>query len=297
VGQSWTVDLPAGVHNVVVQAATDSSYGLSEPLRIVYAPEQQASRLFVLAVGVSQHEQPEYQLKYPAADARAVAAAFETASAGLFRDVTATVLTDRQATRAAILREFETLQRQMTVGDTGIVFYSGHGMKAPGGNFCLLPFDGDPQQIAAEGIDEERILACCRAIRGRLVVMLDACHAGAFGDRRSRSAEGVMEGVTDNLIRRLQTPEYGVVVLASSASGELAWEDAEAGHGAFTAALLSGLEGNADLNRDGAVHLRELAGYVHQRVAETTGRKQSPVSYWPAGVRSFELARSKEDSR
>jgi uncharacterized caspase-like protein len=38
-------------------------------------------------------------------------------------------------------------------------------------------------------------------------------------------------------------------------------------HGLFTYYLLRGLRGDADTNRDGAVTLGELAGYVRQKVA------------------------------
>ena len=70
-------------------------------------------------------------------------------------------------------------------------------------------------------------------------------------------------------------------------------EKDEWGHGAFTKALLEGLDGQADCNKDGAVYLTELDAYVTDRVKVLTKGQQHPTTHKPSTVRSFPLAASK----
>ena len=54
----------------------------------------------------------------------------------------------------------------------------------------------------------------------------------------------------------------------------------ELGHGVFTYYLLQGLQGAADLNRDGIVTIQELYEYVEQQVTQksrSVGGNQHPV--------------------
>ncbi len=54
----------------------------------------------------------------------------------------------------------------------------------------------------------------------------------------------------------------------------------ELGHGVFTYYLVQGLQGAADLNRDGIVTLQELYEYVEQQVTRKSrmvGGNQHPV--------------------
>ena len=73
--------------------------------------------------------------------------------------------------------------------------------------------------------------------------------------------------------------------LATSAESSLV----EAGF--FTRALIEGLSGRADANRDGVVHLHELDAYAARRVRDLSEGRQHPVTARPAAVRSFPLTR------
>ena len=79
--------------------------------------------------------------------------------------------------------------------------------------------------------------------------------------------------------------------MASATKDEYALENPAWGHGAFTKALVEGLEGRADSNKDGLVEFNELDTYVTDRVKELTGGKQHPVTAKPTSIRSFPLAR------
>jgi len=80
------------------------------------------------------------------------------------------------------------------------------------------------------------------------------------------------------------------VVLASSTGSELSQERAEWQHGAFTQAILEGLSGAADYNKDGVVSVDELNLYVKERVKKLTGGLQHPVDLKPKEARDFDFA-------
>jgi uncharacterized caspase-like protein len=121
---------------------------------------------------------------------------------------------------------------------------------------------------------------------GRVIALLDACHAGAVGGDKRRA----VVPLTDDLVRDLVTDDYGVVVMASAMGREFALESNQERHGYFTLALVEALSGKA-ANKEGVVYLTGLDAYVTDRVKELTGGRQHPVTAKPTSVRSFPLAR------
>ncbi|MBL8012393.1 MAG: hypothetical protein JNN05_00960, partial [Candidatus Omnitrophica bacterium] len=74
---------------------------------------------------------------------------------------------------------------------------------------------------------------------------------------------------------------------------QFAAEFKQLGHGVFTYALLKGLSGEGDGNKDGRITVKELEAYLNDRVPELTkkyrGTAQYPNSYargqdFPIGV-------------
>ena len=71
----------------------------------------------------------------------------------------------------------------------------------------------------------------------------------------------------------MQEPPLRTVVLASSQGSESSFEKEEWGHGAFTLALLEGLQGKAD-PASPQVLFSDLYAYVVRRVREMMGTTQ-----------------------
>jgi len=67
-------------------------------------------------------------------------------------------------------------------------------------------------------------------------------------------------------------------VLTSSDINEISEEGKNwgGGHGVFSWALLEGLRGNADENKDQVVTAGELFNYASSRVRQETGARQNP---------------------
>ena len=83
--------------------------------------------------------------------------------------------------------------------------------------------------------------------------------------------------------------ESGVVVMSASTGSEVSIEDLAWGHGAFTKALLDGLDGLADYDQDGVITLKELDLYVTRNVKKLTNGSQRPTTQIPANMPDFPL--------
>ena len=284
----WTVEAPPGEHRLAVHAETDVSSGISQPL-IVISPDGEASRprpnLYVLAIGISDYPGP-WRLAYADKDALALEETVSDLAAPLYRNVVTKALVNGQATRSGVLAGLTWLRRQMTPSDVGVVFYSGHGAKDEAGDYYLVPVDADPHELLTTGIAAAQFKSALYAIPGRLLVMLDACHAGSLGGERRKSAPA-----PDDLYRDLADDELGLLLMCSSLGREYSLESDEHQHSYFTLAVLQAMRGQADFNGDGFVYVSEMEAYVYDQVKLLTGGRQHPVSEKTTAVNAFPIAR------
>ena len=70
---------------------------------------------------------------------------------------------------------------------------------------------------------------------------------------------------------------------------EVSIEDLAWGHGAFTKALLDGLDGPADYDQDGVITLKELDLHITRNVKKLTNGSQRPTTQIPANMPDFPL--------
>ncbi len=291
VRDGWKVRLPAGSYRLTVKAETAQSAGLSEPAELEVKPggaaeKEPAPALYVLAVGVSEYKDRALNLEYAAKDATALAAAFEKHSKRVFRKVEVMRVTDREATRKRVLQGLAWVRKQATQRDVAVIFFAGHGARDTDGSLFLLATDTEPDDLLATGVSADQLKKTLQGMPGRTLLVMDACHAGAVGGDRRRSA-----GLTDNLARDLVTDDYGIAVLCSSMGREVSLESADTKHGFFTLALLEALAGKGGKSAEGAVYLHHLEGHVAERVKQLSGGRQHPVSGRPTTLRSFPLSR------
>jgi WD40 repeat protein len=284
---SWKVKLTPGKHRLAVQAENAVSKAVSDEIEVTYN-ENRSERpaLYVLAIGISKYP-GDLELKYAAKDARDLEALWKAQKGKLYRNIEIKVLTDKDATREGILGGFDWLKKQMTQRDVAVISFSGHGARDNDGTFYLAPVDVKPSSLAATGVPGDQLKKTLAGIPGRILLLLDACHAGAVdGDKRR-----ALGGLTDDLVRDLATDDFGVIVMCSSMGREYSLESDKDKQGMFTRALLEGLGGKADYNGDGVVYLSELDTYITDRVKELSEGKQHPVTAKPASIRSFPLSR------
>jgi len=180
-----------------------------------------------------------------------------------------------------ILDEIQVLGRRAQTKDTVVIFLSGHGENYRG-NYRFLPAEAEAQQgeiRAGTALEWADIQNGIETIRGRLLLFVDTCHSGdAY-----------------NLQLSNQAFHGNILVFTSSQKTELSHEtgEPEYGHGAFTQAILEGLEGGrptgAAKNSDGLVDTKSLYAYLLKRVPELA-KNQTPELFRGRNSENFVLA-------
>lgn len=263
---------PPGQNSATVQAIAIDSYGQRSKVATVDIERSikvrpVTGRLFVLAVGVSQYSDEKFNLRYCHADAEALAALLMKQKGRAFGDVQVQVYTDKKATVTNVKDGLDWLKRSCTPADVAVVLFSGHGIRRERGLYYVT-HEANLEGVQYTCLNWETVAASLKETQAKQVLFLsDACHAGAFGTTTLASQKDISDSLRD---------KAGVMVFASSRANELSREDPQWQHGAFVKAILEGLAGSADLNRDGKVTVQELQTKTTQRVVELTDGKQHP---------------------
>jgi WD40 repeat protein len=280
---SWEIALPPGQHSIAVLADSGVSKGMSTPVTVVRDAKTRLPNLYIFAVGVSAYP-GRLRLNFAANDARNFARVLKEKTNGVFGNVEVRLLTDREGSRDAILAGLDWMKTKMTWEDVGVFFFSGHGARDDNDEkFYLVPQNvgRDLERTCVPGdVVKDRLAA----MPGKLLMIMDACHSGAVAD-------SFKAGRADGLVRELVSDDYGVIVMCSSQGSEFSLESPEVRGGFFTAGLVEGLEGRADLNKDREVWIHELDTYAAARTRQLSDGEQNSVTARPPSIRPFPLTR------
>jgi WD40 repeat protein len=236
--------------------------------------------IYMLAIGLNEYENANFNLKYAVADARSFASAFirQQSQLGRYAGVKPVGLLDRNATKANIMRALAGLARQVQPEDAVVVYFAGHGM-AYQNQFYLLPHDlgyaGGRNQLDDAGLqlmlsrsvsDRELETAFEGVDAGSFLLVIDACNSGQAleaeeGRRGPMNAKGLAQ----------LAYEKGMYVLTAAQSFQAAQEVSKLGHGLLTYVLIEeGLTQKAAdaAPKDGRILLREWLDFTTRRVPE-----------------------------
>jgi WD40 repeat protein len=246
-------------------------------------------KLYILAIGVSAYRSKDIpKLAFAAKDARDFAQALQRQQGKLYKTVEAKIVTDEHATKDEIMDGLEWLGKQVTQHDVGMLFLSGHGTNDSSLGFVYLPVDADLDKLKRTAVTMADISTTIRSMAGKAVAFLDTCHSGNILGAGQKGLND-MSGV----INELASAENGLVVFSSSTGRQFSLENASWNNGAFTKALVEGIDGKADEQHSGRVTYKMLDLYVSERVKALTQGNQSPVTQAPGGVNDFPLALTK----
>ncbi len=233
---------------------------------------------WAVCIGVSDYKDPDLaDLPYARNDARDLAAALRDYG-GFDRVLTFTDDLNSKdpgyPSRKNILAGLDRIRSNLGRDDLVLFFFSGHGVTDPGGRSFLLPADAMVRNIPGTAISLEtlqQLLAASEA--GRRILFLDAARREIW--RKGPPLRGIYP---DRYLRdRVSTVFYAAKEDAFSHDHE------SARYGVFGAALIAGLQGEADRevggNNDGVVSLMELGAYVDEKVGAwsmESGKPQAP---------------------
>ncbi|ADB38981.1 caspase family protein [Spirosoma linguale] len=236
-------------------------------------PAQQRAftgQTYAVVVGISDYKALSYatgDLRFADRDARQFAAFLQSKSGGSVPASNIRLLTNRQATQAAIEQQLAVFQ-QATEADRIILYFSGHGMPD-----SFVPYDVEPGK--PDGLLTYRDIktAFYRSGAKTKLCIADACLSGGMTRKLTARREA------QQLVTPSQTDRSNVAMLLASRSTQLAVEDSRLAGGAFTYFLLRGLSGKADLDGNGIVTIKELHQYVSPQLKKRTQGRQTPMFY------------------
>jgi hypothetical protein len=244
-------------------------------------------KLYVLAVGVSNYQNEELKLAYPAKDASDFVAMAKKQKGRLFKDVVVQTLTDQKATRDNVMDGLEWLQKQVTQKDVAFAFFAGHGINDPiTGQFYFLPYNADTNAIKRTMVANTDVTSTLDSLPGKRVLFLDSCHsANVTGKGRARAALDLAQ-----VRKEMESAGNGTLVFAAASGRQGALENPTWGNGAFTKAVLEAMAGKADTKATGRVTVSMLNSYIAERVKELTGGNQTPIFKNQDDLGDFPLA-------
>ncbi len=262
---------------------------------------KRAGTAWVIAVGVNEYANQQYNLKYAVADAQSFAEELrhQQAQVARFDHVEVIPLLNDNATKENILAALRRLAgtpepptlkagpfdrlKRAEPEDAVIIYFAGHGT-AQGQRFYLIPHDlgytGDRGNLNEAGLktilshsisDLELEDAVEGLAAGSLVMVIDACNSG-----QALEAEEKRRGPMNSKGLAQLAYEKGMYILTAAQSYQAALEAAQFGHGLLTYALVEeGLKtGVADNEpKDGIVSAREWLDFATERVPEMQEEK------------------------
>jgi len=140
------------------------------------------------------------------------------------------------------------------------------------GRYFVTPADFDSARPAETGLAWADVAALLRGAKSRVIVILDACHAGLSG------AEGL--GTNDDAVNALLSGAHPpMLVLAASKGRQFSYEGSKWGGGVFTDALVEAIQRNRqsyDLDHNGVIETSELYYALKSLAVRATAGEQTP---------------------
>ncbi len=257
---------------------------------------KRAGIAYVIAVGLNEYANPQYNLKFAVADAESFGDEVRRRQTQVaqFERIEVVTLINENATKANILAVLNRLAgdpgvpslkagpldriKRAEPEDTVIIYFAGHGT-AQAQRFYLIPHDlgytGERTKLNERGlqtmlehsisdIELERAVEALDA--SHLLLVIDACNSG-----QALEAEEKRRGPMNSKGLAQLAYEKGMYILTAAQSYQAALEAAQFGHGLLTYALVEeGLKTPiADAEpKDGILNAREWLDFATDRVPQ-----------------------------
>ena len=228
--------------------------------------------LYGVLVGINTYSNPKMQLSFARSDAERLGAALRANAGHYYSHSETLMLLDGDASKDAILSALRQTVAAATADDTIVFSFAGHGAQDQNGRYFVTPADFDAARPAETGLAWTDVAALLREAKSRVIIILDACHAGLSG------VEGL--GTNDDAVNALLSGAHPpMLVLAASKGRQFSYEGSKWGGGVFTDALVETIQRNRqsyDLDHNGVIETSELYYALKSLVVRETGGEQTP---------------------
>jgi uncharacterized caspase-like protein len=165
-----------------------------------------------------------------------------------------------------------------------VLFLAGHGLTDEKQTYWFLPADATQDQAHGKGLSQDDVRRALKDAQGKVIWFLDTCHAGGVEKRSPVDVNTLINAVTS-------AENGGIVAFASSTGAESSIESSAWKNGAFTKALIEGVEqGKAMAFGRDAITTSLLDAFLQARVSELTDGRQHPVMQRPLQEPDFTIA-------
>ena len=304
VSKDVTFDLSAELNEIKVTALNSKGQeSIPEFFEVQYTAEWDKPDLYLVAVGVSEYEQSNYNLAFAAKDAGDIANTLKGSSA--YGNVNVKMVTNSDATDANI-KSIRSFVEQAKVDDVVMIFIAGHGVLDNDYNYYFATHNIDFANPVSGGLPYGELEKIIDGINCRnKVLMMDTCHSGelddddveeataqtkAVGSVAFRSA-GALVKLKENSFGLENTLELskalfgdmrkgtGATVISAAGGTEFAAEGVNSANGLFTASFIEGIKTRyADWNRDRSYTVSEMRNFVTKQVIQKSNGNQVPTS-------------------
>lgn len=254
------------------------SESLANEAAIKAAEISPEAKTFGLIVGISKYEKIPQDLwpQFADADAKTFSQHLASPRGGAVPSDQVIVLTNEDATTAAIRNGFDTILRQRAgKKDTIFILIAAHGIVDNRGAY-IMTYDSDPQDLSTTAIPFSEIQSLVDdelSKVGRVVLFADVAKTASIGNLKTTGVGTAVE--------KLGEAQGDMLGLVSARPREVSDASMQygGGHGAFAYSVVKGLEGLADRNDDRAVDAGEISTYVRENVPKITTNKEHPRDF------------------
>jgi ankyrin repeat protein len=262
----------------------------------------QTGDLHALVVGVSAYRDEKIpRLDLADKDAQAFGEFLQTQKK-VFKDIHVKFLLNEKATKSEVEKYLYYTLRKTGKNDTIILYFSGHGaydqFRPTDKDFLFLTYDSEADYLGTTAVKMSGLDFLKGIEAERVLIIADACYSGGFSEMKAKAVAPSLQ-----LFLNEVRSSSGRAVITSGTEGQLSWEIPGRKNSVFTQALIEGLKGKADLDRDGVVTLNEAYQYARTVTKDQTGGRQHPqfegkvvgvfpLSYVGQAVPPIELKRS-----
>jgi hypothetical protein len=236
-------------------------------------------QMHILALAAGSYARPDQDLQFTVADARAISQKLADAAGDIYKPRLWEPLLNSDLSREKLDSVTTRLKQEIqSPRDLLVAFIAGHG-EIVDSKYYFVPGGidlADREAIQRLGIGWRQFQGLAE-LPCRRLFLLETCNSGNL-TLSLADAQSILRPLSDQQ----------ALVFTASGIDEQAY--GFNGHGAFTQALLNGLEGEADGNSDGILAVSELAAYVRSAVPSATRPygPQHPMTF-PRELADFEL--------
>jgi uncharacterized caspase-like protein len=288
-----TVTLEAPKRDFVVSLtpASGDLVGAPAKIKLVYAgaspPTPAKPDLYVLALGVDTYENDkEFPRTYAQDDVDGLTTALKRQEGAFFGHVEIKPLMDNQVTVDNLRAYFDEIAGKVTDNDYVFLYLAGHGLVTADNVFHFMTRKGSMNLLNSTSLSERDLTEPLASVRGKKIILLESCHAGAAVEKDNEKSRFDMGEVANRFQDQATVTFFGAAQGYQFAHFDPKWGN----RGAFTQALIEGLDGKAA--KSGYVTVYTLREYLIDRVGALTDHSQSPfVSQTNEG--DFQLAQTR----